>query len=72
MGAEGHYARGPGQQRSRGPVFEIYADTGAYDRDCDGDDGCGVKAREFCIWPDTGEERKIPCRSRRTNKETTP
>lgn len=66
------YPTGPPKRtHSRGAVIQAYADTDALERDCHPPKGCGVKAGDFCVFPD-GSQRHIPCISRAVGSSSTP
>jgi hypothetical protein len=58
------YATGPGRRPvSRGAVLEVYLETGALERDCP---TCGAVEGSFCVWDESGRQRRVPCKSRWT------
>lgn len=59
------YATGPGHARSRGPVLEAYAETGALEVPCV---NCGADAGVWCCHDPGvgGMPRRLPCPKRIT------
>lgn len=57
------YTRGPGSAHTRGPLVEVYAETGAIDRECP---NCHAGPGSFCTHDGFfGRiERKVPCLAR--------